>query len=145
MTWNMQQRLNQFKETALTIRKALKEADERSHAYQRRVGVYFEDESESSNEVEDELANDIGSEDVDVNVFSVRAEDLMDLEEGGESEQEVVDVEVNDGPGASTSHAEHPVEQSRFPNLVLHWTFSMEEMATEMVRLHHWLFQRHCL
>ena len=74
--------------------------------YQTRVGIYFEDESESSNAVDDALvANDIGSEDVSVNVFSVRVEDTMDVEEGAESEQEVVDEEVNDGPGTNAGQA----------------------------------------
>ena len=39
--------------------------------------------------------------------------------------------------GESTVRLKAMVEENRFLNLVLHWTFFKEEMATEIMELHH--------
>ena len=102
--FRLQRQIVELKEVVMNIRQALRDSRDRWRGWQIQSGVYFE---ESEDEVD--------SEDVEVNVYSVRVEETMDVEENAESEMseetdapvEVeVEVEVDNGEGEHQSLTE---------------------------------------
>ena len=69
----------------MTVRQTLQDSRDRWRTRQIETGVHFEEADES----------EFGSEDLDVNIYSVKLEGTMDVEENLESERgEEADVEI---------------------------------------------------